>query len=123
MPATIARLDVGGNLGAELHAAGIIRAFSGNRHVVDVALAQASAGDADELRLLLEFGKISCADIAHRRAQPARKLMHDAPDRALVGHLPLDSLWHQLERVFNIVLKIAVGGAARHRAYRSHSAI
>ena len=49
--------------------------------------------------------------------------MHDVADRALVGHLALDPLRHQLERVLDVLLEVAVGGAARHRAHRAHAAI
>ncbi len=48
--------------------------------------------------------------------------MHVA-DRALVGHLALDALGHQLERVLDVLLEVAVGRAARHRADRAHAAI
>src|ERR1700733_6845139 len=106
-----------------LTAARIIRGFAGDGDVVDVALTQARAGDAYELRLLVELGEVSRADIAHRRAKPAGELMHDVADRALVGHLALDALRHQFERVLDILLEVAVGRAARHRADRAHAAI
>src|SRR5436309_1988390 len=101
----------------------IVRAFPRNRHVVNVAFAQARAGDADELRLLVEFGEVACADIAHRGTQTAGELVHDVADRALVRHLALDALGHQLERVLDVLLEVAVGRAARHRADRAHAAI
>src|SRR6185436_9409763 len=82
------------NDGALLHPARIIRAFSRNSDVVDVAFAQARAGDAHELRLLVEFGEIAGADIAHRGAQAAGELVHDIADRPLVRHLTLDALRH-----------------------------
>ena len=44
-------------------------------------------------------------------------------DRALVGHLPLDPLGHQLQLVLDVLLEIAVGRAARHRPDRAHAAI
>src|SRR5439155_15256606 len=56
------------------HPARIVRAFPRNRHVVDVAFAQARAGDADELRLVVEFGEVARADIAHRGAQASGEL-------------------------------------------------
>jgi len=90
---------------------------------MDMALAQARAGDADELRLGMEFGEIAGPDIAHRGAQAAGELVHDIADRALVGHLALDALRHQLQRVPDILLEIAVGGAARYGADRAHAAI
>ena len=51
--------------------AGIIRAFAGDGDVVDVAFAQARAGDPHELRLVVELGQVSRADISHRRTQAA----------------------------------------------------
>ena len=37
----------------------VVRALAGDRHVVDVALAQARIGDADESRPLAEFLKVA----------------------------------------------------------------
>src|SRR6185312_13203364 len=111
------------NDGVLLHPARVIRAFPRNRDVVDVAFAQARAGDADELRLLVEFGEVAGADIAHRGAQAAGELVHDVADRALVRHLALDAFRHELERVLDVLLEIAVSRATRHRADRAHAAI
>src|SRR6478672_1198287 len=72
------------NDGVLLHPARIVRAFPGNRHVVDVAFAKARAGDADELRLVVEFGEVAGADIAHRGAQATGELVHDVADRAFI---------------------------------------
>ena len=44
-------------------------------------------------------------------------------DRAFIWHLPLDALGDELERVFNLLLEIAVGGTARHGADRTHAAV
>src|ERR1700680_3665706 len=74
------------------HPARVIRAFAGDGHVVDVAFAQSGAGDAHELRLLLELGKAGGADIAHGGAQAAGELVQNGGDRALVGNLALDAL-------------------------------
>ncbi len=43
--------------------------------------------------------------------------------RALERNLPLDALRHELELVLDVLLEIAIGRAARHRAHRAHSAI
>src|SRR4029079_14081508 len=110
------------NDGALLHPARIIRAFSRNSDVVDVAFAQARAGDAQELRLLVEFGEIAGADIAHRGAQAAGALVHDIADRAFLRHLPLDALRHQLDLVLDVPLEVAVGRASCHRADGAHAA-
>ena len=111
------------NDGLELHPARIVRAFAGDRDVMDVAFAQARVGDADELRLLVEFGEVAGADIAHRGAKAAGELVQHVADRALVGHLAFDAFRHQLQRVLDVLLEIAVGRAARHGADRAHAAI
>ena len=46
-----------------------------------MAFAQARAGDADELGLVVEFGEVAGADIAHRGTEAAGKLVHDIADR------------------------------------------
>src|ERR1700722_8423874 len=107
----------------ELDPAGVVRALARDGDVVDMAFAQARASNAYELRLLVELGEVSCTDISHRRAQAARELMHDVADRALVGNLTLDPLRHQLQRVLDVLLEVAVGGTARHCPYRAHAAI
>src|SRR5947208_2868881 len=58
----------------------IVRAFTGDGDVVDVAFAQARAGDAHELRLFMELGQIASADITHCRAKTSGELMHDVGD-------------------------------------------
>src|SRR6185437_6480832 len=63
----------------------IIRAFAGDGDVVDMAFAQARAGDAHEARLALEFGDGLRADVAHGGAQAAGELVDDGADRAAVG--------------------------------------
>src|SRR5882672_941026 len=75
----------------KLNSARIIRAFARNGDVVDVAFAQARAGDSDELGLVVEFGKVAGADIAHRGAEAAGELVHDVADRAFIRHLALDA--------------------------------
>src|SRR5205085_6567114 len=99
----------------------IVRRFARDGDVVDVAFAQARAGDAYELRLVVELGEVSRPDITHRGAQAAGELMHDVADRALVGHLALDALRHQFQRVLDVLLEIAVGRAACHRTDRAHA--
>src|SRR6266853_4773218 len=91
---------------AELHPAGVIRAFAGDGDVVDVAFAQAGSGDAHELRLLMELGKVFRPDISHRRPQAAGELMHDVADRALIRYLPLNTLRHKLDRALEDLLEL-----------------
>src|SRR5262249_26045051 len=85
-------------------AAPIVRRLARNGNVVHVALTQAGAGNADELRLLVEFVEAARADIAHRGAQAADQLMQDVADRSLVRHLPFDALRHKLQRVLDVLL-------------------
>src|SRR6185312_3197744 len=106
-----------------LTAARVIRTLARDGHVVDVALAQAGARDTHELRLGVEVGQILAAHIAHRGAQAAGQLVQHVGDRALVGYLALDAFGHELERVLDLLLEIAVGRAARHGADRAHAAI
>src|SRR5690349_7284080 len=93
-------------------AARIVRAFARDGDVVDMAFAKPGAGDAYELGLAMEVGQIARADIPHRRAQSPGELMHHIADRPLVRHLALDALGHELERVLDVLLKIAIGRAA-----------
>ncbi len=90
---------------------------------MDVAFADAGAGDAHELRVFVERRDIAAARVTHRRAQPAYDLVHDIRHRALIRHLPFDAFRHELERVFHFGLEIAIGRAARHRADGAHAAI
>ena len=63
------------------------------------------------------------AGIAHRCFHAADQLMNDLAHRALVRHLPLDALRHQLQMILDVLLEITVGRAARHCADRAHAAI
>ena len=63
---------------------------------MDVALARARAGDADEPRPLPELRQVGPADVAHGRPQAADHLVQYRGDRPLVGHLAFDPLLHQL---------------------------
>ena len=79
--------------------------------------------DADELGAGVELRQIARPGIAHRCAQAADQLVQHAGHRALIGHLPLDAFGHELERVLDVLLEIAVGRATRHGADRAHAAI
>ncbi len=67
--------------------------------------------------------RVARTGIAHRRAQAADQLMQHAGHRALIGHLALHALGHELQRVPDVLLEVAVGRAARHGADRAHAAI
>src|SRR5690606_17976683 len=100
----------------------VVRSLAGDRHVVDMALAQARAGDADELAAAAHRGDRRMAGIAHRRAEPADELVEGSGGRALVGDLALDTLGDKLVGA-GFLLEIAVGGAARHPPDRSPAAV
>ncbi|MPL90530.1 hypothetical protein SDC9_36582 [bioreactor metagenome] len=100
----------------------VVRAFAGDLHVVHVAFLQPGAGDAHELAAAAHLRDRGVASVAHRGAQAPHHLVQHRCDRPLVGHLPLDPLGHQLVGG-RILLEVAVGRAARHRAEASHAAI
>ncbi len=83
----------------------------------------AGAGNAHELRLLAQFLQVAGADVAHRRAQAAGELVQDVAERAFERHLTLDAFGHELQRVLDVLLEVAVGRAARHGRDRAHAAI
>ena len=72
---------------------------------------------------LVELGKGPRAGIAHRGAQAADQLVQHAARWSLIGHLAFDTFRHELQRVLDLLLEIAVGRAARHGADRAHAAI
>src|ERR1700733_11748761 len=80
------------------HILPVVRRLAGDRDVVDVAFAEAGAGDADELAVLLHLGDGAVAGVAHRGFEAADQLMDDVADRALVRHPALDPFGHQLQR-------------------------
>ena len=61
---------------------------------MNMALAHASRGDADELGLVAQFSKIGGTDIAHGGAQATDELMQHGTHRTLEWHLALDALRH-----------------------------
>ena len=63
------------------------------------------------------------AHIAHGGAQAAGELMQHSAHRPLIGHLTLDAFGHEFHLVLDVLLEVAVGGAARHGAHRAHAAI
>ena len=53
----------------------VVGGFTGDDDVVDVAFAKAGAGDADELRLLLEVLDGGAAEVAHAGAEASDELV------------------------------------------------
>src|SRR3954452_20260269 len=70
----------------------VIRRLAQYRDIVDVAFAQARAGDADEGAVALHLGDRAVAGIAHRRFEAADQLVDDVGDRSLVRDPALDPL-------------------------------
>src|SRR5580704_12853250 len=101
----------------------VVGGFAGDRDVVDVALPQAGEGDAAEPRVFLQLTDGAAAGVAHAGLQSADELVHHVADRPLVADTALHPLGHQLELVLDVLLEVAVGGAARHRAKTSHAAV
>src|SRR6188768_3757770 len=62
----------------------VIRGFLRDGDVVDVALAEAGGGDANQLCLLLEPADAAAAAISHPGPQAADKLVHHGGDATLV---------------------------------------
>ena len=65
---------------------------------------------------------VSGAHVAHPGTQPPDELVDQGRERALVRDPPLDPLGHELPLV-QLVLEVAVGGAALHRGDRAHPAV
>src|SRR5271157_6007381 len=66
----------------------IVGRLAGDDDVVDVTFAQSGAGDAHEMRLLLQLGDAAAAHVAHAGAQAADKLEDHRLQRAAVGTRP-----------------------------------
>ena len=58
----------------------IIGGLAGDHYVVDVALAESCAADADEARFLQEFGDGGATAVSHAGTQSADHLMNDHGD-------------------------------------------
>ena len=87
-----------------------------------------SRKDAGEMRMNLarrlgELGKIAGAGIAHRGAQAANQLVQHAAESGPYRAPALHPFRHELQRVPDLLLEVAVGRAARHGADRAHAAI
>src|SRR5438876_6904348 len=74
----------------------IVRRLAGDDDVVNVALAQAGAADADKARLLLQFGNAGAADVTHPRAQAADELLRHHRKRTAIGNPTFNSFRNKL---------------------------
>src|SRR3546814_18626147 len=82
---------------------------------MDMALAKTGIGDADELGALLQGMDRLRTRITHGRLHAADKLVDDVAGVALVRHLSLDPLGHELEMILDVLLEVAIRRAPRHR--------
>src|SRR5688572_4562030 len=105
-------------------AGAVIRRFLGDRHVVDVTLLHACAGDFHETRPGAHLIDVVAAGVAHRRAHTTHQLVHDCDDTPFICDAPFDALRHEFLQLFRCVLEIPVRGAVRlaHRTDGSHTA-
>src|SRR5262249_9837034 len=109
--------------GEGLGPTGIVRALARDRYVVYMTLAHAGSRNADEFRLLVQLLQRSRADVTHSGAQPPAQLVQHGRHRAFIRYLAFNPFGHELERVLDVLLEVAVGRAARHGAHRAHAAI
>src|SRR5690625_679233 len=76
----------------------VIRSLAHDMHLVDMALAEAGAGAADEWRMGAHLLDRPVGGIAQGGAETADTLVNHIAGRARVGHRPLDTFGHQLVR-------------------------
>src|SRR5262249_19812208 len=74
----------------------IVGSFTRDDHVMHVALTQACAADANELRLLLQFRDRLGSAVTHPRSQSADELIHHLCQCSAIRHAPLDPFRNQL---------------------------
>ena len=89
----------------------VVGGFSGYGDVVDVAFAEAGAGDAAEAGVGLEVLDVGAAGVAHSGAEAADELVDDGGDGAFVADTAFDAFGDEFEGVFYFLLEVAVGGA------------
>src|ERR1035438_4092957 len=88
----------------------VVGCLPSDDHVVDVTLTQARAGDAHELRLLLEFSDGGATHVTHAGAETANKLEDHGLERPAVGYAALDALRDKFGQA------VVVGKLALHHA-------
>src|SRR4051812_37456135 len=93
----------------------VVRRLFRDDHVVDVALAEALRGGADEPRRGAEVLDGLRAGVAHAGAEAADQLVEDRGERAAVRDATLDAFRHEL-LVGGAALAVAILAALLHRA-------
>ena len=102
----------------------VIRTFARDRDVVHVAFAQAGRRDPHEFRARLQILDCRRADIAHCGAQAAGELVQDRRWRARDKAPGLRCLPARAsDESLDVLLEVAIGGAARHGPDGAHAAI
>lgn len=122
----------------------IVRCFSGDDDVVDVAFAEAGVGNADEAGFFVEVGDASAAQVPHSGAQSADQLEDHGFERAAVWNPSFDAFGNVFgEAVAGVAaeiddrfaaaefgfveiagtLKVAFARALGHGGKRTHAAI
>src|SRR6202041_2565074 len=86
----------------------VVGRFFGDGHIVNVTLAHAGTGDADELRASTHLFDAAAAGVAHGGAQAARQLVQYGDQAALVWDASFDAFRHQLLEFRRGVLEIPV---------------
>src|SRR5215469_132282 len=116
----------------------IVGSFPGDHDIVYMALAQASAANADKARVLLQLADRAASNVSHAALYPANELVHDHPDSAAIGYATFDAFRHKLREpvAFRPIvrqnlhggiaiggLEISLAGTLRHRSERPHAPI
>src|SRR5271155_380800 len=121
----------------------IVRSFASDDHVMHMALAQTSVGDAHKTRPGLQLFDRPTTKVSHARAQSADKLVDHGFERTAMGHAAFNAFRHilcqailtaLLTRDYALgtcrfiaeilrALEISLARTLRHRAQRSHAAV
>ncbi len=121
----------------------VVGGFAGDDDVMDVRLAEAGVGDADEAGVGLELGDGGAAEVAHTGAQAADELVDHGFKRAAVRDAAFDALGDEFGEAvlggtfagsevgalgfagFEVVLalEVALAGALGHGGERAHAAV
>src|SRR6056297_1034669 len=86
----------------------VVRAFARDRYVMGMAFTQTGTRNANEGRFFLIVGNVLASHITHGSLEAACKLMDDGSNWPLIGNLSFDTFRHQLQRVGNLCLEIAI---------------
>src|SRR5665213_2086550 len=131
------------NLGSRPLLDMVVRRLPGDDHIVHVTFTQSGAGDAHELRLLLQFRNVGASQVAHAGAQAADELEDHGLERSTIGDASLNALGnefcqavlagslalhHALTAQFRAgqvrgALKVALARSLAHGGQRAHASV